>query len=247
MRLIPVLDLLDGVVVHAVRGEREHYLPVKSVLCETAEPMVVARSFRDRLGLTEIYIADLNAIQGRPHPEHREAISTLARQEGLTILVDAGAADVETAQELLDLGAHQVVIGAETLPYWDMLRVFPATIPGDKLVFSLDMRAGTILSRCPEMASLSPIEALLALQTAGWKEIILLDLNRVGSGSGVDRALIIEARAKLPELSLIAGGGIAEVDDLRELDKLGVAGVLAATALHRGTITVQHIAQLGLG
>ena len=70
MRLIPVMDLLDGRVVQAIKGEREQYKPVKSVLCDTSEPVDVARAFRDQLGLSEIYIADLDAIMGRG--SHRE-------------------------------------------------------------------------------------------------------------------------------------------------------------------------------
>ena len=75
MRLIPVMDLKDGLVVHAVRGERQRYQPVKSVLCPTAQPLDVALAFRDQLGLSELYIADLDAIQGSG--DHRSLIAAL--------------------------------------------------------------------------------------------------------------------------------------------------------------------------
>jgi len=242
MRLIPVMDLRDGVVVHAVKGEREHYQPVESVLTDTAEPLAVARAFREKLGLPELYIADLDAIQGRGH--HRPLLTHLAKQEGMKLLVDAGAADVESAFAVLATGASRVIVGAETLPTWEALQAIRASVPAGRLVFSLDMRAGQILSRCSQLAASSPLQVLDSLHRTGWQEVILLDLARVGTGAGVDRALITEARWRFPELALLVGGGIRDVNELGDLNAIGVAGVLVATALHRGTITLQHIAAL---
>lgn len=250
MRLIPVMDLRGGLVVHAVKGERERYQPVKSVLTDSAEPLAVATAFRDRLGLRELYLADLDAIrtvgsgQWAVSSEHRALMSALAHQEGMKLLVDAAASDVESALEVLDMGAGQVIVGAETLVTWEALLAIPAAIPADRLIFSLDMRAGRVLSRSPQLAALSPLEALDRVHRAGWQEVILLDLARVGTGAGVDRALIAEARRRFPELALLTGGGIRSVNELGDLKAMGVTGVLVSTALHRGTITLRHIETL---
>lgn len=243
MRLIPVLDLLDGVVVHAVKGEREHYRPVVSALVDTAEPLAVSGAFREKLGLVELYVADLDAIQGRGH--HRALIARLASQEKMRLLVDAGTADVESALEVLAAGADKVIIGGETLATWKALLDIRAAIPAERLIFSLDMQAGRVISRCPELAALSPLQAIQRLQEAGWRELILLDLSRVGTGAGVDLALITEALQRFPKLVLLAGGGVRDANELNGLKAAGVAGALLATALHQGTITQQHVAALG--
>src|SRR5262245_46812912 len=62
MRIIPVLDLLNGVVVRGVAGERSNYRPVVSRLVDQPEPLAVARAFRAQLGLGLLYVADLDAI-----------------------------------------------------------------------------------------------------------------------------------------------------------------------------------------
>ncbi len=243
--MIPVIDLLDGQAVHAVRGEREHYRPLKSVLCDSSDPLVVARVFRDQLRLNEIYIADLNAIQSFAQPRHLELINVLVNREEMTIILDAGVSDVENARAWLDLGVRKMVIGTETLRTWDTLQTLPAKLDRERLIFSLDFRAEKILSQCPVLASMPPLEVLKHLQSAGWQEIILLDLRRVGSGEGVNRMLVAEARANFPDLGLLLGGGIANPEELTELESLGIAGVLVATALHRGIITVKHLSTLG--
>lgn len=242
MRLIPVMDLLAGVVVHAVKGERERYQPIRSVLVDTAEPLAVANAFLEKLGSPEIYVADLDALQGHGH--HRPLIARLANQKKGRLLVDAGATDPEGALRVLASGADKVIIGAETLASWEALLAIRAAVPAERLVFSLDMRAGRVLSRCSRLAALSPLEALAALHQAGWQEVILLDLARVGTGAGMDRLLISEARRRFPGLALLVGGGIRDANDLAELRAVGVAGALVATALHQGTITLQHIVAL---
>jgi len=243
--VIPVIDLLHGQVVHAVKGQRENYRPVQSVLCDTPDPLVVAKAFRDHLNLSEVYIADLDAIQNPHQTLHRKIIADLARQELLAIILDAGVSNIDTARELIDSGVCKVVIGSETLQTWEALQDIPAKINRDHLVFSLDLRAGKILSQCHVLSEMAPVEAVEYLHSVGWREVILLDLERVGGGKGVETSLAAQVRAKLPDLRLLLGGGIANPEELIELESLGVAGVLIASALHRGIITARHLSVLG--
>lgn len=220
---------------------REQYQPVQSILCDSAEPIHLARAFREQLGLEELYIADLDAIQGRGQASHRDMITTLAREEGFHVLLDAGVTDEAAARGWLALGVDKVVVGAETLKTWETLQKLPSRLPVENLVFSLDMRGGHILSRCPELAALEPLAALEQLQASGWQEIILLDLERVGSGRGVDRELVGKIRAKFPRISMILGGGITGMEELLALKKLGVSGTLMATALHQGKLIMEQV------
>jgi phosphoribosylformimino-5-aminoimidazole carboxamide ribotide isomerase len=244
MRIIPVLDLLRGQAVHAIKGERAQYQPVKSVLCNSSDPLILARAFRDQLGMREIYVADLDAIQGLDTPNHRDVITALAHQEEMDVILDAGVSDIDGAQRWLDHGVRKVIIGSETLRDLQTLRAIPGRIRREQLTFSLDSRSGSILSQCASLAAMNPVEALELLQESGWKEIILLDLSRVGSGSGMDSSLAVRASARFPNLQLLVGGGMAKPEDLVSLKSAGIAGVLVATALHAGTIGAQNISRL---
>jgi phosphoribosylformimino-5-aminoimidazole carboxamide ribotide isomerase len=245
MRLIPVIDLLNGCAVHAVRGDRAHYKPVQSVLSDSSEPLSLARAYRDRLGLDEVYVADLNAIQGSDHSSHRDLIAALVRQEGMHIILDAGTSDIANTRRWLDLGAYKVVIGTETLHAWDLLSNLPAKVDPDRLTFSLDFNSGKILSPCTHLATMHSEEILEHLQSAGWREVILLDLRRVGSRMSANRKLAEGMPSRFPGLSFLVGGGIASAEELIELQSMCIEGALVATALHRGIIAVRHISSLG--
>ena len=238
MRVVGVIDLKDGLAVHAVRGERERYRPVSSVLTdEDGDPLALARALRSELGLEELYVADLDAITGARSLS--PAIGALAQEANL--MVDAGVSEPERARELLALGARRVIVGTETLSGPGALDRLLTELPAGAVVLSIDLRDGRLLSPDPQLAGLAAPEALARLHDARLRDVIVLDLTRVGSGAGLDVALIAELHAAFGELELLAGGGVRDVDDLRALEAAGAAGALVATALHRGVIGAREL------
>jgi phosphoribosylformimino-5-aminoimidazole carboxamide ribotide isomerase len=241
IRVVPVIDLKGATAVHAVRGERERYRPVRSVVSEDAgDPVALARAFRTALGLDELYVADLGAIGGEG--DHSAVIGALAHEA--RVMVDAGVSEPARAQALLHLGAQRVIVGTETLTGPDALDRLLAQVRRDALILSVDLRDGRALSRDPQLAGLPALDAVARLHRAGLREAIVLDLARVGSGVGPDVALIAEIHGAFPDLELLAGGGVRDVADLRALSVAGAAGALVATALHRGVIGARELAEL---
>ena len=118
--------------------------------------------------------------------------------------------EVAAVRRLLELGVARVVIGTETLADPAALERLRAELPEAPLVLSLDLRAGRVLSPDAELARLGAAEALARLVRSGVREVIVLDLARVGSGAGPDVALVRELCARFPELELLAGGGVRD-------------------------------------
>ena len=114
MRIIGVVDLKDGQAVHARGGRRDGYLAVgeASGVTIAGSATALARLYRDRFDLTEVYVADLNAIAGSP--PHRAVLSSM-NEVGVSLLVDAGVTSVDAARQVAR-DAHSIVVGLETLP-----------------------------------------------------------------------------------------------------------------------------------
>jgi HisA/HisF family protein len=226
--------------VHAVRGERERYRPLRSRIVAGSDPVQVTRAVREALGLGELYVADLDAIAGGPG--NREVVAALAHEA--RVMVDAGVAEVAAVRLLLELGAARVLIGTETLADQAALEQLRAELPYAPLVLSLDLREGRVLSPDAELARLGAAEALARLGRSGVREVIVLDLARVGSRAGPDVALVRDLCARFPEFELLAGGGVRDLADLRALADAGAAGALVATALHSGAIGCEELRAL---
>ena len=107
MRIVPVLDLKGGIVVHARRGQRAQYAPLRSPLVDGCEPLAVARALCDAAHAGTLYVADLDAIAGAPADVAVIAsLSTVAE-----IWVDAGATTHEQAAALDRAGVARNIVG----------------------------------------------------------------------------------------------------------------------------------------
>ena len=241
MQIIPVLDLLNQKVVRGVAGNRELYRPVCSRLCPESEPLAVASAFRRELGLDSLYVADLDGIL-RSQPG-LDCYRVLA-DAGFRLLVDSGMRDLTGAEGVLEAGAEAVVAGLETSAGPAQLGELCRELGPERVLFSLDLKHGQLLTAQPEWDRLSPLVAAQAAAAQGVRRVIVLDLAGVGVGKGVPTlALCREIRAACPDLQLITGGGIRDGSDLDLLAAEGIDGVLVASALHDGHIgraEIQH-------
>jgi phosphoribosylformimino-5-aminoimidazole carboxamide ribotide isomerase len=225
MRCILALDLLGGVVVRGVRGERDRYRPISeySRIVTTAEPLEVISAMKPR----ETYIADLDRITGRGDnlPLIRE-LSKVTRT-----MVDAGAAMPEDVARLRS-AVHSVILGTETA---SLALIRECRSSG--IVVSVDMKGGRMMAGDPALR-LSPLEVVKMLDDLALDAIILLDVARVGSGEGIDFGLL-EAAASASRHPIIAGGGVRDMDDLDRIRAAGGAGAIVASAVHSGAIPLQ--------
>ncbi len=237
LRIIPVLDILDDAVVRGVAGERSRYRPIESKITRSTVPEQVARDLRRIYPFGEIYIADLNAIQGTgSNMEHVILVGDL----GYKVMLDAGiggVGDINPAIRAID----GIVVGTETLGSIRELRVI-CRLHGE-VIASLDFKGDQLLARDRSLMGMSTGALVETVSAAGVAGIIYLDLVRVGMGSGPESARLAKV-LEVSELPVIVGGGIRDAADIRQLAGLGAEGVLVATSLHRKTLGPREIGEL---
>jgi phosphoribosylformimino-5-aminoimidazole carboxamide ribotide isomerase len=234
MRVIPVLDLQGGVVVRGVGGRREDYRPIVSRLTTSSRPLDVARAFREHFGLTEIYLADLDAIAGQPPALHLYAA---LHADGFRLWIDAGIRITADGDVLAAAGVACIVAGLETLAGPAVLMELCKGSEGPEIAFSLDLKNGRPLGDCKGWQTTDPLALAGQAVACGVRRLIVLDLAKVGGGSGTGtEELCRKLAASFPEVELLAGGGVNSAADLERLRQCGVTGVLVASALHDGRI-----------
>jgi phosphoribosylformimino-5-aminoimidazole carboxamide ribotide isomerase len=242
VRIIPVIDLKAGVVVRGVGGRREEYRPVESVLTEDPSPKSVARAFVERLGLRELYVADLDAIAGAAPAwnVYRELLAL-----GSDLWVDAGVDSMDRAEALVEFCCQhrplaRIVVGLESLPQPELLSQLVQRVGANRLVFSLDLKAGRPLTTIDRWQGAAPEDIAAEAVDCGVRAMIVLDLAYVGESHGVGVApLCAQIRAQHKAIELISGGGVREGADLELLERSGCDAALVASALHDGRLVGQ--------
>jgi phosphoribosylformimino-5-aminoimidazole carboxamide ribotide isomerase len=236
LKVIPVIDILSGEVVHAVRGRRQEYQPLQSSLCKSTNPLEVAKAFKT-LGFSELYIADLDAIKGGH--VNSQTLNRIADETGLKLMVDVGVADLETAEKLVNIGISKVIIGTETLQSKNFIVEVVRTLGNHRVIVSIDFKGDRILFKLGLNVAEDPMCLLREFKGMGVSSFIVLDLARVGSGEGVNLGFLQKALEE--NVDIYVGGGIRDIDDLIWLRNLGVSGALVATALHSGKILIEDL------
>jgi HisA/HisF family protein len=230
MEVIPVIDLKDGVVVHARMGVRSEYAPIKSPLSATSRPNDVARGLLSIFPFKNFYVADLDAIEQKG--DNNASLRHLrVEYPDVGFWVDAGIADVHSAERWLEAGYGHLVLGSETQ---QGTKLFHHLCRDERIILSLDFRGDAFLG-----------PASLLSEAKIWpQKIIVMSLARVGSASGPDLSRLTAIQSQVPSRQVYAAGGVRDADDLVLLAQAGIAGALVATSLHNGKLTGAQVARL---
>jgi phosphoribosylformimino-5-aminoimidazole carboxamide ribotide isomerase len=244
MRVLPVLDVMGGLVVRGVGGRRREYRPVVSRLTPSCAPLDVARAFRQHLDLGELYLADLDAIGGA---DANVGLYEALQRDGFALWVDAGVRNAAMARALAEVGIEGVVIGLETVRGPEELDRACRDL-GERVVFSLDLKGGTPLGNASAWQGSDAVDIAGQAVALGVRRLLVLDLTRVGAGGGVGTEELCATMAKrYPAVEVAAGGGVRGVADLRRLAACGVKTALVASALHERKLTLDDLAAVTRG
>jgi phosphoribosylformimino-5-aminoimidazole carboxamide ribotide isomerase len=233
MKVIPVLDVKNGLVVRGVAGRRDEYQPIVSQLTSSSHPLAIANAIRDAFGLDQLYLADLDGIllQKPNFDIYRQLIA-----DDFQLLVDAGVRHTSDALLVQSEGGIHVVVGLETCRSpEDLARIVACT---SNVTFSLDLLNGAPRYSVDASGWSHKIDEMIRqVVQANVDSIIVLDLSDVGTGTGGSTDSICQfIHLQFPTVQLIAGGGVRSRDDLNRLNQLGVDAVLVASALHDGRL-----------
>ena len=230
MEIIPAIDLRDGRCVRLFQGD----FAQETVFSD--DPLATALSWQEQGG-HRLHVVDLDgAVQGKP--VHLDVISLVVRELAIPVQVGGGIRDLAAADAWLNAGVDRVVIGTAAVRDPEMVEKVCQRHGSQRVVVSVDAKDGMVALQGWTEASTVPVLEL-AQQMAGIGVVRLLytDIARDGALTGPD----ITTNAELAEktgLAVLASGGVATVDHIRELQPTGVEGVIVGRALYTGAVNL---------
>ena len=237
-RIIPVIDILNSQAVHALKGERENYKPLKSVLINDSNPTRIVVKLKDDYLFNEFYIADLDAILQR-NP-NITIISEILDIPGVEIMIDPGIKTKKNVEQYFKLNLKSLIFGLETLTDLKVITESLKLFDANKIVVSIDMYNEVIQTNIKEIRNQDILEIVRKIEDLGVVNIILLDLFKVGQKMGGIPSLYLKIKDVFNG-EILVGGGIKDIQDIKEYKSNSFSGVLIGTALHDGSIKIEEL------
>ncbi len=230
-RIVPVVDIYRGEVVHAVGGRREEYFPLRSPILSSTDPRTSTKELLHHTGSQELYFADLDSIR---HGVGEVDWSFLTDFDAELMIDHGGQSDHQ-------LKNVREVVGLETSFDPELVtHRFKTYRPPLPPIFSLDLQAGQLMGAWRNWGARRGTEIFRVVDRVfeiGFRSLIVLDLAGVGSSQGpLTLKLCEQIRERYPSVELISGGGVSGWDDVRRFGNAGVDAVLVASAIHDGRL-----------
>ena len=228
MEVIPAIDIRDGRCVRLYQGDYER----ETVFSDNPVEMALRWS---EMGARRLHVVDLDAAR-LGTPENLPVVGRIASAVSTPVQTGGGIRGPEAAKAAVDAGVDRVIVGTAAVEDPEMLRAVCAELGPDRVIVSLDARDGYAATRGWTETSGRPVADVVAdVRATGVRRMVYTDISRDGTQTEPNFAAI-EALAGYAGMSILVAGGIASIEHLAELSRIGVEGAIIGTAAYTGRI-----------
>ncbi len=222
--LIPSIDLMGGKIVQLVQGE-------KKALEFDNFNYWIERFSKYPL----VQVIDLDAARGIGN--NRVMVGQIVQR--LKCQVGGGIRSLETAREVLEMGARRVILGSALLKDGKIDTQFAATLAGAlstaALVFALDTRGGRVaIEGWRKETAVTAFDMIRALEPF-CDTFLYTHIDTEGLMRGIPMGAVAAIR-QATSRRLVVAGGITTQQEIDSLDALGMDAVVGM-ALYSGKIS----------
>ena len=234
MYVIPAIDIIEGKCVRLTQGDYAQ----KKIYNE--DPLEVARAFEDA-GLERLHLVDLDGARAQRIINHR-ILEKIASKTRLFIDFGGGMKSDDDLRIAFECGARQVTGGTVAIKNPDLFLRWLTQFGPEAIILGADFREGLIaVSGWQEKSEQQLIPFLQKFAEKGVRYTISTDVSKDGLLQGSALNVYQDIRDALPELKLIASGGVSSIKELEQLRKCGCFGAIVGKALYEGTILLKDL------
>lgn len=238
MIVIPAIDLYQGRCVRLYQGRYDQ------VTFYQQHPVELAQRYKDA-GVTVLHLVDLDGARDELEVNHH-VISQIASIPGLLVQSGGGIRNEDDIRKRFDMGIDRVVIGSLAVSQPDTVQTWLKRYGRETITLALDVRfdqTGTPRLATQGWTQQSDVSLWDCLAQYGnaLEHVLCTDIARDGALSGPSTDLYGECVRRFAALEFQASGGVRNLQDIKTLDELGLAGVVSGKALLEEQLTLQEI------
>ena len=239
IEIIPAIDIIEGKCVRLSQGDYNQ----KTIYNEN--PLEVAKMF-EAAGIRRLHLVDLDGAKAK-YIVNQKLLEIIATKTNLIVDFGGGLKTDKDLEIAFNSGAKMVTGGSIAVKEKEIFLSWLEKYGSDKIILGADAKDGNIaVSGWLESTELPVIEFISGYHKDGITKVISTDISRDGMLTGPAFELYSEIMKTLPEVEIIASGGISSMDDILKLNEMGVPGVITGKAIYEGKIDLRDIEKYNL-
>ena len=228
--VFPAIDLRMGKVVRLAQGDPEQQTVYGQDPARVATRWLAA-------GADWLHVVDLDGAFGDSGRGNREALAAILSTDA-RIQFGGGLRTLGQIGQALSSGVKRLILGTSAAESPELVQEAIARFGSDRIGVGIDVREGRVQVRgWTQDSGLDSQELAKQLYEIGARTVVHTDIARDGMGRGLN----VDASRDLSEatgLSVIASGGVASVEDVKQARQAGLRGVIIGRALYEGQISL---------
>ena len=232
MELIPAIDLIDGKCVRLYQGDYSK----ETVYSD--DPVEVALRWQN-LGASRIHIVDLDGARSG-NPDNLPTVKRIVNAVKVPVQMGGGVRTLDTAHHILNAGVHRVMLGTVAVRDPQIVHSACTQFGSEAVVVAVDSKDGVVaVSGWTSGSDIQATDLVSSMMEAGVQTFLCTDISRDGTLSGPNYHLMRDL-VQVAGGGVIAAGGIASIEHLEGLAKVGVGGSVIGKALYTGDIDIHE-------
>jgi len=234
IEIIPAIDIIGGKCVRLSQGDYDQ----KKIYNEN--PLEVAKEFEDS-GIKRLHLVDLDGAKSSKIVNYK-VLETIATKTNLVIDFGGGLKSDDDLRIAFDNGAQMVTGGSIAVKNPSVFFSWLEKFGAEKIILGSDAKDGKIaVAGWQESTGLDLIDFLKDYTAKGVQKTICTDIAKDGMLQGPATDLYKKIKAEFPELYLVASGGVANIEDIDELNDAGIDAVITGKAIYEQKITLKQL------
>ncbi len=234
IQIIPAIDIINGQCVRLTQGDYDQ----KKVYDK--DPVEMAKKYQDE-GFQRLHVVDLDGAKSGA-PKHLALVEQMAAKTNLTIDYGGGIKTTEQVQAVLDAGAAMANIGSLAVKQPEVFKSWLQQFGPDKILLASDVKGEKIaINAWQDESEVSIYDFISDFITNGLSQFFCTDVSKDGLLQGVALDLYQNLRERFPNMTIIASGGVASLQDIEALDQAGIDGVIVGKAIYEKRISLEEL------
>lgn len=234
MRIIPAIDIIEGKCVRLSKGD----YATKKVYNEN--PLEIALEFEGH-GIEFLHLVDLDGAKSK-HIVNHKVLEKIASKTELKIDFGGGLKSDEDLKIAFESGATQITGGSIAVKEPDIFKSWLIKYGTDRIILGADAHHEKVaVNGWLEESDKELIPFIQEYRKVGASYIICTDISKDGMLQGPSFELYEKILKMVPDINLIASGGISTFDEIPRLDELGCEGTIIGKAIYEGRISLKQL------